>query len=151
MKWPLPRFSAVTCADSPETGKTSTTESGSGDARYKAFRGTFRFASLDGLRCLSIVGVVWHHGPGHQMGGPLGSGFLGVDLFFVISGFLITTLLLREQDRYGSISLKHFYIRRSLRIFPLYYTVLGLYVLLLSVFGTHTPPSRRFFANLPYF
>jgi peptidoglycan/LPS O-acetylase OafA/YrhL len=82
------------------------------------------FVGLDGLRFLCIVAVVWHHSvpdPGFKIGG---FGFLGVDLFFVISGFLIVTLLLRERDKVGSISLRNFYIRRSLRIFPLYYAVI---------------------------
>jgi peptidoglycan/LPS O-acetylase OafA/YrhL len=45
-------------------------------------------------------------------------GFLGVDIFFVLSGFLITSLLVEEWDRKGSISLKDFYIRRALRLMP---------------------------------
>ena len=57
-----------------------------------------------------------------QFIGPLGA--LGVRVFFVISGFLITTLLLREIDREGTIHLPKFYIRRTLRIFPPYYAFL---------------------------
>ena len=52
-------------------------------------------------------------------------GNLGVRCFFVISGFLITTLLLQELDRRGEISLKHFYLRRTFRIFPAFYVCLG--------------------------
>ncbi len=51
-------------------------------------------------------------------------GFLGVDLFFIISGFLITSLLLRERARTGEISLGDFYVRRALRIFPPYFLLL---------------------------
>jgi peptidoglycan/LPS O-acetylase OafA/YrhL len=91
---------------------------------YERFREIKIFNSLDGLRCLSIVAVVWHHVAGHWLSGVhlMSVGYLGVDFFFVISGFLITTLLLREKEKYGRISLKNFYMRRSLRIFPLYYT-----------------------------
>jgi peptidoglycan/LPS O-acetylase OafA/YrhL len=84
------------------------------------------FTSLDGLRCFAILAVMWHHSVGkNPFESPLfGRGYLGVDLFFVLSGFLITTILIREKTRTGDISLKNFYARRSLRIFPLYYTYL---------------------------
>jgi peptidoglycan/LPS O-acetylase OafA/YrhL len=86
------------------------------------------FPSLDGLRCLAVVAVVWHHTAPHIPMLPMTArGFLGVDMFFVLSGFLIVTLLLRERDQHGRISLRDFYMRRTLRIFPLYYAiVLGL-------------------------
>jgi peptidoglycan/LPS O-acetylase OafA/YrhL len=86
------------------------------------------FANLDGLRCASILAVLWYHVPRQgKLPGALERGFLGVDLFFVLSGFLITTLLLREQDRHGRIALGAFYMRRTLRIFPIYYLALGGY------------------------
>lgn len=75
----------------------------------------------------------------------------GVTLFFAISGFLITTLLLRERARNGQVDLRAFYVRRSLRIFPLYYAVLLLYVLLVLLMERHSPVGRQFFANLPFF
>jgi peptidoglycan/LPS O-acetylase OafA/YrhL len=108
------------------------------------------FPSLDALRALSIVPVVWHHATPRPLPGILGKGPLGVDLFFSISGFLITTLLLRERDRSGAISLRLFYARRTLRIFPLYYAVLALYV----AYAAITAPSlstAHFFRSLPFY
>jgi peptidoglycan/LPS O-acetylase OafA/YrhL len=64
----------------------------------------------------------------HLIGGPaapLDLGTIGVRVFFVLSGFLITTLLLGEYDRHGTINLPRFYFRRALRIFPAYYTYLA--------------------------
>ncbi len=57
-------------------------------------------------------------------------GYLGVTLFFVISGFLITTLLLREEDTFGHVSIWRFYVRRLFRITPMYYFTLLLYAVL---------------------
>lgn len=94
-----------------------------GHARYLEIK---TFASLDGLRALSILAVLWHHTHPGIPGWPISErGFLGVDLFFEISGFLIVTLLLRERRRTGTISLKGFYVRRALRIFPPYYAMLA--------------------------
>jgi peptidoglycan/LPS O-acetylase OafA/YrhL len=100
---------------------------GSDDA-YARFLATKSFGSLDGMRGLSILAVIWHHAPGvSNLTWPMAfRGFLGVDLFFVISGFLIVTLLLREQRKTGEIALRNFYIRRFLRIFPAYYGMLAL-------------------------
>ena len=90
---------------------------------HQKFAGTRVFGSLNGLRALAIIAVVWHHTyPGNEWAAST-RGFLGVDLFFVISGFLIVTLLLREHDRRGSIDLGAFYARRALRIVPLNYAV----------------------------
>lgn len=92
---------------------------------YEDYRALRVFPGLDALRGLSILGVVWHHAGVPVPGVRLSTrGFVGVDAFFVLSGFLIVTLLLRERDRHGRISLRDFYLRRSLRIFPLYYGVL---------------------------
>ena len=70
--------------------------------------------ALDGLRAVAIVVVMAYHAFPKQVHG----GFLGVELFFVLSGFLITALLLKEWDRFGSISLPNFYMRRVIRLFP---------------------------------
>jgi peptidoglycan/LPS O-acetylase OafA/YrhL len=78
-------------------------------------------------------------------------GHHGVTLFFAISGLLITTLLLREHDRHGAIDLRAFYIRRSLRIFPLYYAVLLTYVVLVYLIERDNGFGQEFFSNLKYF
>ena len=86
---------------------------------------TRSFGSLDGLRALSIIGVVWFHATNDVPGWPaLRRGFLGVDFFFIISGFLITTLILRERRNSGAISLRNFYARRFLRIVPAFWLML---------------------------
>lgn len=77
-----------------------------------------RIPSLDGLRAIFVLFVILGHS---GWGAPSG---LGVTGFFVLSGFLITYLLLKENDAKGEVSIKKFYIRRSLRIFPAYYAFL---------------------------
>ena len=74
---------------------------------------------LDGLRAVAVSMVIVTHFGYPALGG------LGVSIFFVLSGFLITTLLLRELEATGTVSLQGFYARRSLRIFPAYYTFLA--------------------------
>ena len=75
---------------------------------------------IDGLRAVAVLSVVIFHAFPEYLGG----GFIGVDVFFVISGFLITSLILREQ-REERFSLRHFYARRIRRIFPALSLVLG--------------------------
>lgn len=82
--------------------------------------------SLDGLRAISILLVIVGHLSGTRGFGKLDLGIgdyahLGVVVFFVISGFLITSLLIGEHEKNGSVSLKLFYARRALRIFPASY------------------------------
>ena len=118
-------------------------------ANYLAIK---RFESLDGLRAISILAVIWHHTAPAWAGTPLAHmGAQGVSLFFAISGFLITTLLLREKDRNGKIDLKAFYIRRSLRIFPMYYGVLLLYIVLVALLERNSAAGAAFWHNLIYF
>lgn len=82
-----------------------------------------RIPSLDGLRAVSIALVIVGHSADSQNAPLLLSHFshlgnFGVRCFFIISGFLITTLLLKERQKTGSISIKGFYVRRAFRIFP---------------------------------
>lgn len=118
---------------------------------YEDFIRKKRFGALDGLRAFSVVAVIWHHVSGMNYIPQLNQGFRGVDLFFAISGFLITSLLIRERSRTGKISLKNFYIRRSLRIFPLYYSVLAMYCLLVALTLSGTTKGQAFWDNLPAF
>ncbi|WP_293054883.1 acyltransferase [Mycobacterium sp.] len=120
-------------------------------ADFDRFSAINRFSALDGLRALSVIAVVWHHTSGTPGPAILGKGYQGVDFFFAISGFLITTLLLREQRTTGRISLRKFYARRSLRIFPLYYVTLLLYVVLVAVTLRHSHEGRAFVGHLPAF
>lgn len=95
--------------------------------------------SLDGLRAASVLLVIlahsrWFLPPAFAESRifdlVIGGGFHGVAVFFVISGYLITTLLLREFDRNGTVSLHRFYFRRTLRIFPPFYVFLAAIALL---------------------
>ncbi|SRR5581483_4870502 len=81
--------------------------------------------ALDGIRAVAAFLVVFYH-----FGVPRVSGNLGVLIFFVLSGFLITWLLLKEDEKFGSVSLRQFYARRALRIFPAFYCYWGLLMLL---------------------
>ncbi len=118
---------------------------------YAAYRARRTFGSLDGFRCVSILAVIWHHSRGDMNLGRVGTrGFLGVDMFFVLSGFLIVTLLLRERDRNAEISLKAFYARRTLRIMPLYYGVVIGTALLSMVFRPDGETWQSMRHSLPY-
>ena len=80
------------------------------------------------MRALAILPVVGFHAYVVPKGG-----YLGVDIFFVLSGFLITTLLVEEAQANGRISLGHFYLRRGLRLLPALFVAALAYVLLSSV------------------
>ncbi len=107
---------------------------------------------LDGLRFYAFLGVfVCHtlpfdgafyrrfHLPMPWLWGAIAkSGAAGVDLFFALSAFLITSILLREREQTDGISLRHFYLRRILRIWPLYFLLIAVGVVL-----AHTMASQR--------
>ncbi len=99
--------------------------------------------ALDGLRAVAaFLVVMYHFGVGNTSGG------LGVLTFFVLSGFLITWLLLKEYDRYGNVSLRQFYTRRSLRIFPAFYCYFGGLLLLLVIFDRRVVWGQAVWAAL---
>src|SRR5690349_9935142 len=70
-------------------------------------------ADIDGLRAVAVLGVLLFH----FSIGPFPGGFTGVDIFFVISGYLITKLIVEDVER-GKFSFKRFYVRRIRRLFP---------------------------------
>jgi peptidoglycan/LPS O-acetylase OafA/YrhL len=129
------------------------------------------FPELDGLRFIAFMMVYLFHGgiPGpilaRLVGRPAAHAFLqnggyGVQLFFILSGYLIAALLLREEARYGRISLRAFWVRRVLRIWPLYYLVIAVGFFLLpalqrdvgtpgytDLLGTHLLPFAAFLGN----
>jgi peptidoglycan/LPS O-acetylase OafA/YrhL len=104
-----------------------------------------RVPALDGVRGLAILWVLSHqlglpmaiHGWEARMLAPFVAGWIGVQLFFVLSGFLITGILLDTQ--HDPHQLKHFYVRRVLRIFPLYYATLAVTMFVLSVWPASLP------------
>jgi peptidoglycan/LPS O-acetylase OafA/YrhL len=120
--------------------------------QYTEYRERRTFSSLDGFRCASILPVVWHHtGDGLEWLMASQRGYLGVDMFFVLSGFLIVTLILRERDATSDISLKKFYARRAFRIFPIYYAVMLLMVVVLALIKPDAKMAAPFFSELPFY
>lgn len=99
------------------------------ERRFEALLARKHLPGLDGLRAIAVAVVMVFHAQTSRILTTTGfarffSGGLGVTLFFVLSGFLITHLLLREHQHSGTISLHSFYLRRTLRIWPAYYVFL---------------------------
>jgi peptidoglycan/LPS O-acetylase OafA/YrhL len=99
-------------------------------------------AALDGLRGIALILVLVYHFTG--VTGPLPGGWSGVDVFFVLSGFLITGLLLDERKLHGRVALGRFYARRGLRLLPALLVMLAVWCLLLLVFH-----DQRWFGAVP--
>ncbi len=114
----------------PPVTRPSTTRRSDGDGRSTRRPG---IPALDGVRAVAVALVLADHGGIPGMGG----GFLGVDVFFVLSGFLITSLLLDELGRTGRIDLGDFWIRRARRLLP----ALVLMVLTVAVGRQFFPPE----------
>src|SRR4051794_19672640 len=93
--------STIEVRDAPSTHRT--------DEKHLGFR-----PDIEGLRAIAVTLVVLSHAGLSTFAG----GYVGVDVFFVISGFLITTLLLKELNKTGTISLPRFYARRAIRLLP---------------------------------
>jgi peptidoglycan/LPS O-acetylase OafA/YrhL len=100
---------------------------------------------LDGLRAISVIAVIFYHAGFEWMHG----GFFGVEVFFVVSGFLITSLLIEERGRTGGVSLRQFWVRRIRRLFPALFTMLLVVSTWTALFGSaeQTSQMRR---DLPW-
>lgn len=100
--------------------------------------------SVDGLRAVAVVAVLLYHLGIDWIPG----GFLGVDLFFVISGYVITGLILDSIQRSGTLDLRAFYLSRIRRLVP---ALVAMVILTLLYIGTYAPDTvRRFVSDLPY-
>lgn len=133
----------------------TTSAEGGVRASCRSPRARFYLPELDSLRFFAFLAVfVWHVQPvpGWVIAAPHKSlletlavsawqaGEFGVDLFFTLSAFLITELLVREKHRFGRIDVRSFYIRRILRIWPLYFGFLAaLFLALATIPGAHVP------------
>ncbi len=94
--------------------------------------------ALDGLRALSVGIVILYHAGFSWMHG----GFFGVEVFFVVSGFLITSLLIEEHDRFGGVSFRGFWTRRARRLLPALFAVLGAVAVWAAVAGSAEQQSQ---------
>jgi peptidoglycan/LPS O-acetylase OafA/YrhL len=133
----------------------------------------FYYRQIDGLRCLAFFMVFCGHFYDVTRFFPAGSvwvallwpfnkrGWTGVDVFLVLSSFLIFSLLLAERDRHGKVSIGRFYIRRALRIWPLYFPYLLFAMLIVPLawpqpspywltIKQHLFPFLTFFGNISY-
>jgi peptidoglycan/LPS O-acetylase OafA/YrhL len=115
---------------------------------YEQYRGSNYFRALDGLRAISILLVLVLHT--NSVLWSFMNGGMGVHIFFTISGYLITTLALREEAKRGAVSLRAFYVRRACRILPLYYIVLFFYMVMILALNYHGH-RHLLLTALPYY
>jgi peptidoglycan/LPS O-acetylase OafA/YrhL len=94
---------------------------------------------LDGLRAIAVTAVVLYHA-NHEW---LSGGFLGVEIFFVISGYLITLLLIAEHERTGRVRLGQFWLRRARRLLPALFVMMGLVATYLALFNRRPQGRTR--------
>jgi peptidoglycan/LPS O-acetylase OafA/YrhL len=118
---------------------------------------TIYFPGLNGIRAIAaLIVIIWHIDQFMPLFNLPRWGFYandmsghGVNLFFVLSGFLITFLLLKEKDKTQTINIKNFYIRRMLRIWPLYYLCMA--IALFLVYVNVIPAPRDWFTSLFFY
>ena len=95
--------------------------------------------SLDGIRAFSVIAVMLYHANIAWLPG----GFLGVEVFFVVSGFLITSLLIEERESNGGIDLKQFWIRRARRLLPAFFVMVCATAVCVAFYATDSAPDFR--------
>jgi peptidoglycan/LPS O-acetylase OafA/YrhL len=111
------------------------TEKQSGGTDTTTTNSLRRAPGLDGVRALAVLAVMGFHEGASELSG----GFLGVDVFFVLSGFLITDLLATQYDRVGRLNLKDFWSRRARRLLP----ALALMLIVVTAAATVIEPGQR--------
>ena len=111
------------------------TEQRSGGTDTTTTNSLRRAPGLDGVRALAVLAVMGFHEGASELSG----GFLGVDVFFVLSGFLITDLLVTQYDRLGRLDLKDFWSRRARRLLP----ALALMLIVVTAAATVIEPGQR--------
>src|SRR5882762_10148526 len=99
-----------------------------------------RLKRLDVLRAFAILLVLGSHKETASIW--MKTGWVGVDLFFVLSGFLVSGLLFSEYQKVGKLRIKRFLIRRGLKIYPPFYTLLLATVCLVAVLGNNSIPGK---------
>jgi peptidoglycan/LPS O-acetylase OafA/YrhL len=117
---------------------------------YQRWRETRFFPGLEGLRAVAALMVVLHHTRSHWLWGWL-EGWNGVTLFFVLSGFLITTLALREEETAGRLRWRAFFVRRVFRIVPVYVVSFFLYAFLMFFAGVGAAHRDSFVRAVPWY
>ena len=95
--------------------------------------------SLDGIRAFSVIAVMLYHANIAWLPG----GFLGVEVFFVVSGFLITSLLIEERESTQRIDLKQFWIRRARRLLPAFFVMVSATAVCVAFYATDSAPDFR--------
>jgi peptidoglycan/LPS O-acetylase OafA/YrhL len=101
-------------------------------------------APIDGLRAIAVIAVLLYHAGVNWIPG----GFLGVDLFFVISGYVITRLILDSIAESSALDLREFYLARVRRLFPSLLLVIAATTIVVAVWAPDA--AKRFFSDIPY-
>jgi len=118
---------------------------------YDTYRRQSYAPALDGLRAVCVLIVISVHMYDANTMWTWLAGSRGVTIFFILSGYLITLLGLREESTSGRVALAAFYVRRSCRIFPLYFFTLGIYCVLILVLNLAPLLQEAMWRALPYY